>query len=242
MKKLLTVIFLACAMVFAQEGSIKPDFQAFSGALIKLKKAEKGFHKFRLRVDVAPWAFLAEGEVQAPGGDSDVLITALFDRALYAVLAYIPDKIAAGSDGEEYNVGFFDMMLYYDEEPTRIRNLSFKLLPPANDSWAQSILDDALQSGSLLGRIWGGKYEREITRASAVPIDKTKLVEMQQKRQAAKAAEAERKAKEEADRRAREKTEKAEKAKFKSKKHDNLDCSSRKLTAKQKRRCKMNGK
>ena len=176
MKKLLTVIFLACAMVFAQEGSIKPEFQAFAGALIKLKKAEKGFHKFRLRVDVAPWSFLAEGEVQAPGGDSDVLITALFDRALYAVLAYIPDKIAAGSDGEEYNVGFFDMMLYYDEEPTRIRNLSFKLLPPANDSWAQSILDDALQSGSLLGKIWSGKYEREITKASAVPIDKTKLI------------------------------------------------------------------
>ena len=184
MKKLLTVIFLACAMVFAQEGSIKPEFQAFSGALIKLKKAEKGFHKFRLRVDVA----------------------------------------------EEYNVGFFDMMLYYDEEPTRIRNLSFKLLPPANDSWAQSILDDALQSGSLLGRIWSGKYEREITKASAVPIDKTKLVDMQQKRQAAKAAEAERKAQEEADRRAREK---AEKTKLKSKKVD---------LAKQKRRCKMNGK
>ena len=158
------------------------------------------------------------------------------------MLAYIPDKIAAGSDGEEYNVGFFDMMLYYDEEPTRIRNLSFKLLPPANDSWAQSILDDALQSGSLLGKIWSGKYEREITKASAVPIDKTKLIDMQQKRQAAKALEAERKAQEEADRRAREKAEKAEKAKFKSKKNSDLDCSGRKLTAKQKRRCKMNGK
>ena len=142
-------------------------------------------------------------------------------------------------------------MLYYDEEPTRIRNLSFNLLPPANDSWAQSILDDALQSGSLLGRVWGGKYEREITKASAVPIDKTKLVEMQQKRQAARAAEAERKAKEAADRRAREKTErvervekteKVEKAVFKSKKNNDLNCSSRKLTAKQKRRCKMNKK
>jgi hypothetical protein len=103
-------------------------------------------------------------------------------------------------------------------------------------------LDDALQSGSLLGKIWSGKYEREITKASAVPIDKTKLIDMQQKRQAAKALEAERKAQEEADRRAREKAEKAEKAKFKSKKNSDLDCSGRKLTAKQKRRCKMNGK
>jgi len=239
MRKILAVFFLAFAVVCsAQEGSLKPGFQAFSGALIKLKKAERGFHKFRLRVDVAPWSFLAEGEVQAPGGDSDVLITALFDRALYAVLAYIPDKIAAGSDGEEYNVGFFDMMLYYDEEPTRIRNLSFKLLPPANDSWAQSILDDALQSGSLLGKIWSGKYEREITKASAVPIDKAQLVSMREKRLAEKAAaEAEKRAQEEANRKSR-----SDKVKLKSTRNDDLDCSSRRLTAKQKRRCKMNGK
>ena len=239
MRKILAVFFLAFAVVCsAQEGSLKPGFQAFSGALIKLKKAERGFHKFRLRVDVAPWSFLAEGEVQAPGGDSDVLITALFDRALYAVLAYIPDKIAAGSDGDEYNVGFFDMMLYYDEEPTRIRNLSFKLLPPANDSWAQSILDDALQSGSLLGKIWSGKYEREITKASAVPIDKAQLVSMREKRLAEKAAaEAEKRAQEEANRKSR-----SDKVKLKSTRNDDLDCSSRRLTAKQKRRCKMNGK
>ncbi len=237
MKKILAVFFLAFAVVCsAQEGSLKPGFQAFSGALLKLKKAEHGFHKFRLKVDVAPWAFLAEGEVQAPGGDSDVLITALFDRALYAVLAYLPDKIAAGSDGDEYNVGFFDMMLYYDEEPTRIRNLSFKLLPPANDSWAQSILDDALQSGTLLGKIWSGKYEREITKASAVPIDKAQLVSMREKRLADKAAA-------DAEKRARDNRHGSEKVKFKSKMNDNsLDCSSRRLTAKQKRLCKMNGK
>lgn len=241
MKKILTVILLACAFVFAQEGSIKPGFQAFSGALIKLKKAEKGFHKFMLKVDVAPWAFVAQGEVQAPGGDSDVLITALFDRALYAVLAYIPDKIAAGSDGDEYNVGFFDMMLYYDEEPTRIRNLSFRLLPPANDSWAQGILDDALQSGSLLGKIWSGKYEREITKASAIPIDKAKLEAMQRERQNARAkALADKRAREEAERQARYGSEKV---KLKTTMEDNsLDCNSRRLTAKQKRLCKMNRK
>ncbi len=241
MKKILTVIFLACAFVFAQEGSIKPGFQAFSGALIKLKKADKGFHKFMLKVDVAPWAFVAQGEVQAPGGDSDVLITALFDRALYAVLAYIPDKIAAGSDGDEYNVGFFDMMLYYDEEPTRIRNLSFRLLPPANDSWAQGILDDALQSGSLLGKIWSGKYEREITKASATPIDKAKLETMQRERQEARAkAAADKRAREEAERQARYNSDKV---KLKSTLEENsLDCNSRRLTAKQKRLCKMNRK
>ncbi len=180
MKKLIAVLFLAFAVVCSAQ-SVKPEFQAFSGALLKLKKAEKGFHKFQLKVDVAPWAFVASGEVQAPGGDGDVLITALFDGELYSVLAYIPST-AAGSDGEEYQVGFFDMMLYFEEEPTRIRNLKFKLLPPADDDWAKGILKDALESGSLVGNVWGGKYERAITKASADPMDKKKLQALQKKK------------------------------------------------------------
>lgn len=177
MKKILAFLFLAFAVVCSAQ-SVKPEFQAFSGALLKLKKVDKGFHKFQLTVDVAPWAFQATGEVQAPGGDGDVLITGLFDGELYAVLAYVPST-AAGTDGEEYQVGFFDMMLYYEEEPTRIRNLKFKLLPPANDEWAKGILKDALESGSLIGNVWGGKYEKQITKASADPMDKKKLQALQ---------------------------------------------------------------
>ena len=180
MKKLIAVLFLAFAVICSAQSSIKPEFQAFSGALLKLKKAEKGYHKFRLTVDVAPWAFQADGEVQTPGGDSDALITGLFDGDVYAVLAYVPST-AAGSDGKEYQVGFFDMMLYFDEEPTKIRNLKFKLLPPANDEWAMGILKDALESGSLLGNVWGGKYEKDITKASADPMDKAKLRALQKK-------------------------------------------------------------
>lgn len=179
MKKLLAFLFLAFAVVCSAQ-NLKPEFQAFSGALLKLKKVEKGFHKFQLTVDVAPWAFQATGEVQAPGGDGDVLITGLFDGELYAVLAYVPST-AAGTDGQEYQVGFFDMMLYYEEEPTRIRNLKFKLLPPANDEWAKGILKDALESGSLIGNVWGGKYDRAITKASADPMDKKKLQALQKK-------------------------------------------------------------
>lgn len=179
MKKLLAFLFLAFAVVCSAQ-SVKPEFQAFSGALLKLKKVDKGFHKFQLTVDVAPWAFQATGEVQAPGGDGDVLITGLFDGELYAVLAYVPST-AAGTDGQEYQVGFFDMMLYYEEEPTRIRNLKFKLLPPANDEWAKGILKDALESGSLIGNVWGGKYDRAITKASADPMDKKKLQALQKK-------------------------------------------------------------
>ena len=175
---------MAFAVVCSAQ-SVKPEFQAFSGALLKLKKADKGFHKFMLTVDVAPWAFQVTGEVQAPGGDGDVLINALFDGDLYTVLAYVPSP-ATGTDGEEYQVGFFDMMLYFEEEPTRIRNLKFKLLPPADDEWAKGILKDALSSGSLLGNVWGGKYEKAITRASADPMDKKKLQALQKKKNKSK--------------------------------------------------------
>ena len=118
--------------------------------------------------------------MQAPGGDGDALITGLFDGDVYAVLAYVPST-AVGSDSKEYQVGLFDMMLYFEDEPTKIRNLRFKLLPPANDEWAMGILKDALESGSLLGNVWGGKYDKAITRASADPLDKAKLRALQKK-------------------------------------------------------------
>lgn len=179
MKKLIVLLCLVFAAVCSAQ-TLRPEFQAFSGALLKLKKADKGYHKFRLTVDVAPWAFQADGEVQAPGGDGDALITGLFDGDVYAVLAYVPST-AVGSDNKEYQVGFFDMMLFFEDEPTKIRNLRFKLLPPANDEWAMGILKDALESGSLLGNVWGGKYDKAITKASADPMDKAKLRAMQKK-------------------------------------------------------------
>ena len=189
MKKILILLVLALSMVgYAQEGSIKPKFQAFSGALLKLKDSEKGYLKFSLKVDVAPWAFQAIGEVRAPNGDPELLREALFEGEVYAVLAYI-DNSPVEVNGEQYNVGLFDIMLYYDEEPTTIRNLKFRLLPPADDDWSKGILNDALSSGSLLGQIWKGKYERAITKASADPIDKRKLQAMKKKKKEAEDSE-----------------------------------------------------
>ena len=90
MKKLIAVLFLAFAVVCSAQSSLKPEFQAFSGALLKLKKVEKGYHKFRLTVDVNPWAFQADGEVQAPGGDGDALITGLFDGDMFLLPRPVP--------------------------------------------------------------------------------------------------------------------------------------------------------
>ena len=234
MKKLISIIVMACALLgYAQDTSIKPEFQAFSGALVKLKKAKNGYHKFMLEVVASPWAFRAEGEVAAPGGDPDMLINALFDGDLYAVLAYVPSA-TSGADGKEYQVGHFDMMLYFEDEPTKIRNLKFTLLPPANDDWAMSAFNDAQSSGTLLGKIWKGKYDREITKASANPLTKNAVRSMQKAAEEAAAAE-------EAEREAKMAAKKSKKGK-KSKKKIVDECDDPDMTVKEKRRCQMKAK
>ncbi|MCQ2062074.1 MAG: hypothetical protein MJY99_01900 [Fibrobacter sp.] len=220
MKKIILALLMAFAVVcYAQEGSVKPNFQAFSGALLKLKPAEKGYHKFSLKVEAAPWAFHAIGEVRAPAGDPELLINALFDGEVYAVLAYLP-QTATGTDGVEYNVGLFEMMLYYDEDAMSIRNLKFKLLPPADDEWAQGILKDALESGSLVGQVWNGKYDAAITKASANPIDKQKLKTMQKSKKPSE-------------------EEPPKKKKKKSLRANDDNCDDPSLSPKEKKRCRM---
>ena len=240
MKKILALLVLALAIVgYAQEGSIKPKFQAFSGALLKLKDAEKGYHKFSLKVDVAPWSFQAIGEVRAPNGDTEALREALFEGDLYAVLAYI-DKSPVEVNGEEYQVGLFDIMLYYDEEPTTIRNLKFRLLPPVDDDWSKSGLEEALSSGSLLGQIWKGKYDREITKASADPMDKSKLNALKRKKKSSSDEGSDMSVSEKKKQRMKEMADDDDQPKKKKKKKKLEDeCDDPNLTPKEKKRCLM---
>lgn len=245
MKKILALLVLAFAVVgYAQQGNIKPKFQAFSGALLKLKDAEKGFQKFSLKVDVAPWSFQAIGEVRVPNGDTEALREALFEGDLYAVLAYI-DNSPVEVNGEEYQVGLFDVMIYFDDEPTTVRNVKFKLLPPVDDDWSKSGLQDALSSGSLLGKIWDGKYEREITKASADPMDKGKLKAMKRKKQEAAEEAAAMSVSEKKKKRMKEMADEDQLKKKKKKKkasRDEDECDDPGMTPREKKRCLMKKK
>lgn len=245
MKKILALLVLAFAVVgYAQQGNIKPKFQAFSGALLKLKDAEKGFQKFSLKVDVAPWSFQAIGEVRVPNGDSEALREALFEGDLYAVLAYI-DNSPVEVNGDVYQVGLFDVMIYYDDEPTTVRNVKFKLLPPVDDDWSKSGLQDAQSSASLLGKIWDGKYEREITKASADPMDKGKLKAMKRKKQedaeeAAAMSVSEKKKKRMKEMADEDQPKKKKKKKKASRNED--ECDDPGMTPREKKRCLMKKK
>lgn len=182
MKKILSMLVLALAVLgFAQDAAPGPKvaFQAFEGAsFLKMKPAENGFHKFSLKVEAAPWAFQAIGEARVVAGDPQLLVSALYEGSIYVIVAYVPDSKAAGKDGKEYNAGVFDLMLYYDDEQVSVRNVKFKLLPPADDEWAAGILKDAMAGAEALGALWGGNYEHEITAASATPVDKKALQDL----------------------------------------------------------------
>jgi len=245
MKKIMMMLVLALVMAgYAQEGSIKPKFQAFSGALLKLKDAEKGFQKFSLKVDVAPWSFQAIGEVRVPNGDSEALREALFEGDLYAVLAYI-DNSPVEVNGDVYQVGLFDVMIYYDDEPTTVRNVKFKLLPPVDDDWSKSGLQDAQSSASLLGKIWDGKFEREITKASADPMDKGKLKAMKRKKQEDAEEAAAMSVSEKKKKRMKEMADEDQPKKKKKKKkasRDEDECDDPGMTPREKKRCLMKKK
>lgn len=175
LKNLATVLLLLCATVsFAQ---IKPSFQAFDADYLQLGEASKGYHHFIVRVDFAPWAFVAEGDVKAPQGDVDLLFNSMDNDQLYIVVAYSPSPIE-GSDGFEYQAGIYDLMIYYSDEaddfPTRIKDLKISLLPPiAGDSWATGSLADAQGKRGAPGDVFKNpENSTSIFQASARPLSK----------------------------------------------------------------------
>ncbi len=195
LKKLAMSFLLVCATLsFAQ---IKPSFQAFDADYLQLGEASKGYHHFIVRVDYAPWAFVAEGDVKAPQGDVDLLFNSMDNDQLYIVVAYSPSPIE-GSDGFEYQAGIYDLMIYYTDEAddfsTRIKDLKITLLPPiANDSWATGSLADAQGKRGKPGDVFKNpENSNAIFQASARPLSKAqakaaKIEAANQKKNAIKA-------------------------------------------------------
>lgn len=195
LKKLAMSFLLVCATLsFAQ---IKPSFQAFDADYLQLGEASKGYHHFIVRVDYAPWAFVAEGDVKAPQGDVDLLFNSMDNDQIYIVVAYSPSPIE-GSDGFEYQAGIYDLMIYYTDEAddfsTRIKDLKITLLPPiANDSWATGSLADAQGKRGKPGDVFKNpENSNAIFQASARPLSKAqakaaKIEAANQKKNAIKA-------------------------------------------------------
>ena len=196
MLRKLSMFFVLCVTVlsFAQ---IKPSFQAFNADYLVLDEAMNGFHQFKIRVDYAPWAFVAEGKVKAPQGDVDLLFNSIDNDQLYIEVAYAEAPVGA-SDGLEYQAGIYDVMIFYsdgtDEFDTKIKDLKVSLLPPiAGDSWATGSLADAQGRRGAPGSVFKDPANSDaIFKASARPLSKAQAqaarkAAVEKKKNAAKA-------------------------------------------------------
>ena len=173
MKKILVLLCFTVLTVFAQ--SQKPEFLAFSGELLKFGKVNNGYQNFMLEAKGVGYAFKAIGQVLAPADDPFVLPDGATDGTVVAIVAYIP-ALAAGTNGKDYQVGMFDMKIYFEDELQTTRNVKFKLLPPADDEWAMNMARDAASIGAAsMTTLWNGSNDMEITKVSAVPIDRITL-------------------------------------------------------------------
>ncbi len=186
LKKLAAVwILVSAAFALAQ---VKPAFQAFGADYLKLGEASRGYHPFEVKVNFAPWAFVARGSVKAPQGDPDLLFNSMDNDQLYIMVAYSPSPVA-GSDGLEYQAGIYDITLFYsdgeDEFQASVKDLNIALLPPiAGDSWATGSLQEAQGKRGAPGSVFKNKeFANAIFQASAQPLSKA------QAKAAVKAAE-----------------------------------------------------
>lgn len=172
MKKIISLLCVLALACFAQKSM---EFQAFSGEFLKVGDEKGGYHPFSMPVKGEGWAFKADGEVQAPAGDPYVLLDGVLDGLVYVIVAYVP-AVAAGTDAKDYQVGMVDLMVYLDDEPVKVRNVKFTLLPPANDEWAMDMARDANEIGApSKASLWSGANDVAITRTAAVPLTKKDL-------------------------------------------------------------------
>lgn len=168
MKKLVIFLCIFAALVFAQ----KPEFQAFAGEkeMLKIGNAKGGACPFIFQAKGNGWSFQAQGQVVPPSGDASVLLDSYLDGNVYLVVAYIPSK-AAGTNGKDYEVGMFDARIYMEDEGLETRNVKFKLLPPADDEWANGMATEAASTGAAFKEgLWDGSNDVEITRTAATPL------------------------------------------------------------------------
>lgn len=149
-----------------------PKFKGFSGSFLDFGKMSAGSREFKIKVEFAPWFFEYTGKVNAAHNTADLDI--MFDQ-MDVVIAYY-DAPGVNGDGVPYQAGIFDVMLYLDDEPTRITEATVRLLGPA--SAGASTLAKALTWGSFApGAVFTNpNYSKDITTAQGDALDKADIV------------------------------------------------------------------
>jgi hypothetical protein len=148
----------------------EPSFIGFVGTFIKFGKISGGNRSFIMSIEHSPWFFEVKGTANADHSTGD-LHELLGD--IVAVLAYY-DAQGKSEDGTKYQAGLFDFMLYLDDEPIKISNVSFTMIGKATAGSAT--LAQAKTWNFESGKVFKTqKYSNSIIKAQAGAIDKGDL-------------------------------------------------------------------
>jgi len=140
----------------------EPSFAGFTGSFIKFGQVSGNERPFTMTVEYAPWFFEIKGTANA-----DYLTPDLGDDVI-AVLAYYKTNSA------DYQAGLFDLIMYLDDEPVKISNLSFTLTGTA--AAGSAILAQAKTWNFTQGQVFRmAKYESAILTAQATYLDKSHI-------------------------------------------------------------------
>jgi hypothetical protein len=176
MKKF-SLLFALCffsltSLVNAQDYKLK--FHGFDDTFITLGEYETGFYTFSVLVDYAPFHFELKGKVNA--GPNTLELPYLLED-IVVIVTYWAEGVV-GKDGKERFFAFDSVHVLLDDEPCRVTDLSFALLPPHNsDSRARQVFSKSAQFRQEYDRLVVGEeradYEEEaLIVASAVPWNK----------------------------------------------------------------------
>ncbi len=144
-----------------------PSFIGFTGSFVSFGKISGDNRSFTMKVEYKPWFFEVSGVANAGYNTPDL------GEDVIVVLAYY-NAPGQAADGANYQAGFFDLMMYLDDEPIKISNLNFTLTSKATAGSA--VLVQAKTWNFEQGKVFKmQKYNTAIIKAQAAALDKSDI-------------------------------------------------------------------
>ena len=170
--------------------SKEPSFAGFTGSFVKFGDMSGENRPFTMSIEYKPWFFEVKGLANA-GHNTEDLDVILED--IIMVLAYY-DAEGKAADGTSYKAGLFDFMMYLDDAPIKVSNLSISLIGKAASGSA--VLAQAKTWNFEPGKVFKtSKYSNDVIKAQAGAMDKADIAkeEAAVKKRAADSVAAEKK-------------------------------------------------
>lgn len=122
---------------FAQ-GSAGIQFQGLDGSFLKFGGLAGGYRTFELRVDYDPYHFVATGKISAGPQTEDLDI---LTEEIGVAFSYFPDA-SMDVNGVKQYPAIANMVVFVQDEPTKIKDFKVELLSPLNAAKGLALLAD----------------------------------------------------------------------------------------------------